>query len=159
MSVHRGHPTIAIKDQTITVSKTSRCEFCCSRLATGLTVREKVFFLYLSQQLNGGLKLERFAKWISSSPTRLQRAIEFNNRHQIMMDTILLFCFQSSRRLAENPEKFTLLTAIFHISFGSTACHLLDDWIDLVSYLTLFPFMIHFLFGPERLLESINWNW
>lgn len=39
-----------------------------------------------------------------------------------------------------------------------SACQLSDDWIDLLSYLTLFPFMRWFLCLAERLLEPINWN-
>lgn len=75
-------------------------------------------------------------------PHRLDSSsFSIQNRHQIMMDTFLLFCFQSSRRLDENPEKQILLTAIFSYSFGLTACHLLYDWMDLVSYLTLFSFI------------------
>lgn len=73
-SVCRRHPTIAIKDQTITIRTTSRSDFCCSRLATGLAVRET---FYLFSQLNGGLNLKSSAKWISSSSTRQRSAFQF----------------------------------------------------------------------------------
>lgn len=96
----------------------------------------------------------------SSSTTRQQTAFEFDNRHQIMMDAFLLFCFPSSRRLAENPKKNIFNSQqFFHISFSSTACHLLYDWIDLVSYLLLFSCWSPFCSVLKRLLESINWNY
>lgn len=148
-SVCQRHPTIAIKDQTITIPSTSRSDFCCSRLATGLAVRElSTFFL----QLNGGLNLKIFAKWISSSSTRQRSAFQFHFRHQIMMDTFLLFCFQSSRRLAENPEK---------LIFFQLDCLPFVEWLNGFSELlniVLFHLILLCL-GLKSLLKSINWNY
>lgn len=43
-SLLEGTPRISMKDQTITISRTPRRDFCCSRLATGLAVRQNSLF-------------------------------------------------------------------------------------------------------------------
>lgn len=73
-----------------------------------------------------------------------------------MMD-FLLFCFQSSSRLAENLDRNN-----FSYSFRLSACQLSDDWMDLVSYLTLFSFIRGPLFVrrgfSSRLIETTFFN-
>lgn len=137
----------AIKDQTLAIARTTRRD--CLLLLLVLLWGNISYLVVIKWWTEPSV-----SKWISSlSSTRHQ--LWKSCRHQIMMDFdfFLLFCFQSSRRLAENLEINVLLSpsSIFHI--------LLAECLPIVWWLNRFTELLNIILFIEFSLFVWRGSW